>query len=339
MIRAAVNGYGTIGRRVADAIAAQPDMSLVGVAKMKPDYRAKLAVEKGYRVYSADEKSKSAFRDSNVECSGTASDLVSDSEIVVDCTPEDVGAANKKLYQQLGKKAIFQGGEEDETAGMSFVAQCNYEKAKGRTFVRVVSCNSTGLCRVLHAVDEEFGVAKARVVIARRAADPDEVGKGPIDAVVLDPISIPSHHGPDVNTVLPGFPVISMALKIPTTHMHLHSLIISLKDRKANEQGMIEKFASTPRVTLINGKKDGFKSTANIIDLAREKGRPRNDVYESVVWQDSIKVIDDELYFFMAVHQEAIVIPENIDAIRAMLGNGTRQESMSITNKSLGIDH
>jgi glyceraldehyde-3-phosphate dehydrogenase (NAD(P)) len=335
-IRVSVNGYGTIGRRVADAVASQPDMSLVGVAKIKPDYRARIAVEKGYKVYSADEKSKSAFTDAGAECAGTAKELVADSDIVVDCTPEDIGAENKKLYQQLGKKAIFQGGEEDETAGMSFVAQCNYEKAKGRSFVRVVSCNTTALCRVLSAVDEEFGISKARVVIARRAADPDEVGKGPIDAVVLDPIGIPSHHGPDVNTVLPNFPVISMAMKIPTTHMHLHSLIISLKGN-ASDQKVIEKFAKTPRVMLVSGKKEGFKSTANIIDYAREMRRPRNDVYESVVWKDSVKVLDNELYFFMAVHQEAIVIPENIDAIRAMVGDDTREESMKMTNRSLGI--
>ncbi len=336
MIRVSVNGYGTIGRRVADAVAAQPDMTLVGVAKMKPDYRAKIALEKGYEVYSGDEKSRLAFHDAGTESSGTARDLVSDSDIVVDCTPEDVGAENKKLYEQLGKRAIFQGGEEDATAGISFVAQCNYEKAKGRKFVRVVSCNSTALCRVLNAVDEEFGISKARVVIARRAADPDEVGKGPIDAVVLDPITVPSHHGPDVNTVLPNFPVISMALKIPTTHMHLHSLIVSLKSGATYEK-VEQKFSNTPRVMLVNGKKDGFKSTANIIDMAREMGRPRNDVYESIVWRDSIKVLDDELYFFMAVHQEAIVVPENVDAIRAMFGEDTRQESMAMTNKSLGI--
>lgn len=339
MIRVSVNGYGTIGRRVADAIAAQPDMQLVGVAKIKPDYRARLAAEKGYKVFAGDEKSQNAFRDAGITCSGTAKDLASDSDIVVDATPEDVGAVNKKLYEEVGKKAIFQGGEEDETAGMSFVAQCNYEKAAGRRFVRVVSCNTTALCRVLNAVDEDFGISKARVVIARRAADPDEVGKGPIDAVVLDPITIPSHHGPDVNTVLPNFPVISMALKIPTTHMHLHSLVVSLKDGNATDQRVLEKFGITPRITLVNGKKDGFKSTANIIDLAREMGRPRNDVYESVVWRDSVKVIDNELYFFMAVHQEAIVVPENIDAIRAMLDGGAREESMAVTNKALGIKH
>jgi glyceraldehyde-3-phosphate dehydrogenase (NAD(P)) len=73
------------------------------------------------------------------------------------------------------------------------------------------------------------------------------------------------------------------------------------------------------------------------MDLAREMKRSRNDIYESVVWKDSIKVIGSEVYFFMAVHQEAIVTPENVDAIRAMFGTMTKQESMRMTDHSLGI--
>jgi glyceraldehyde-3-phosphate dehydrogenase (NAD(P)) len=337
MIKVAVNGYNVIGKRVADAVALQKDMVLVGVAKTKPDYKARMALQKGYKVYAADEKSMKAFEKAQVTCSGLSKDMSAEADVIVDATPDEIGAANKAMYSSLGKKAIFQGGEEHEIAGLSFVAQCNYEKAKGRQFVRVVSCNTTALCRVLNSLDEGFGVAKARVVIARRAADPDEYKKGPIDAVVLDPATVPSHHGPDVNTVLPNFPVITMALKIPTTHMHLHSLIVSLKNRNISEKKVIEKLANTHRVMLVDSGEDGYKSTANIIDYAREIGRPRNDIYESVVWSDSVKVIDDEVYMFMAVHQEAIVIPENIDAIRAMGGGENREESISMTNRALGI--
>ena len=254
----------------------------------------------------------------------------------MDATPDEVGAANKAMYAGLEKKAIFQGGEEHEVAGTSFVAQCNYDQAIGKQFVRAVSCNSTALCRTLYSIDHEFGISKARVVIARRAADPDESSKGPIDAVVLDPVTIPSHHGPDVNTVLPNFPVISLAFKIPTTHMHLHSLLVSLKGKTSTEK-VVECLAATPRVMLVSSKMDGFKSTANIVDLAREMRRPRNDIYEAVVWRDSVKVEGDELYFFMAVHQEAIVTPENVDAIRALTGTMSKEDSIKKTDASLGI--
>jgi len=335
--RVAVNGYNVIGRRVADAVSLQPDMELVGVAKMKPDYKARSAVEKGYRVYCGDEKGEKAFREAGIPLAGFSKDLVSQSDVVIDATPEDIGSANKRMYESLGKKAIFQGGEEHDVAGTSFVAQCNYDSAINKDFVRVVSCNTTALCRVLHSIDESFQISKANVVIARRAADPDESSKGPIDAVVLDPVSIPSHHGPDVNTVLPNFPVISMAMKIPTTHMHLHSLIVSVKGTNPTDAQVVDKLSKTPRIMLVASKKDGIKSTANVMDLARELGRPRNDVFEAVVWRDSVKVIGSEIYFFMAVHQEAIVTPENVDAIRAITNSASATDSIRMTDKSLSI--
>jgi len=336
MINVAINGYGVIGRRVADIVDMQPDMKLAGITKVHPDYKAHSAIQKGYRVYGIDDKSRNALTDAGIPTQGTMKDLVSQVDVVVDASPGDVGDQNLALYKEMGKKAVFQGGEEHELTGLSFVAQCNYDKAKNKQFVRVVSCNTTGLCRVLNSLDEAFGITKANVVIARRATDPDDSAKGPIDSVVLDPVSIPSHQGLDVNTVLPNFPVVSMAFKIPTTHMHLHSLIVSVKGA-ASADSVINKLENTTRVMLINGKKDGFKSTANIIDLAREMGRPRNDIYESVVWRDSVKVIGNEIYFFMAIHQESIVTPENIDAIRALYGKNEKSESIAMTNKTLGI--
>ncbi len=335
MIRVGVNGYNVIGRRIADAIALQLDMKLVGVAKVRPDYKAQFAIQRGYRVFASDEKSRKSFESAGLSCSGVAKDLVNECDVVVDATPEDVGRLNKPIYEELGKKAVFQGGEEHELAGISFVAQCNYDQAKNRQFVRSVSCNTTALCRALHSIDSRFGIEKANVVIARRAADPDESGKGPIDSVVLDPATIPSHHGPDVNTVLPNFPVISMAMKIPTTHMHLHSLIVTLKNQ-TDTDSVVDQLQKTPRMMFVQSK-EGFKSTGNIVDYARELGRPRSDIYESVVWKDSIKAIGREVYIFMAVHQEAIVTPENIDAIRAITGTMEKDESIRTTNKALGI--
>lgn len=48
-IKVAVNGYGVIGERVADAVAAQPDMELADVAELAPrrmrsDYGARAGV-------------------------------------------------------------------------------------------------------------------------------------------------------------------------------------------------------------------------------------------------------------------------------------------------------
>lgn len=45
--RVAVNGYGVIGKRVADAVALQDDMKLLGVADIVSDYRMRVAVWSG----------------------------------------------------------------------------------------------------------------------------------------------------------------------------------------------------------------------------------------------------------------------------------------------------
>jgi len=268
---------------------------------------------------------------------GTLNDLLQRVDLVVDGAPDDMGPTNKAIYKQAKVRAIFQGGEEHELTGTSFVAQCNYEAAAGKDMIRVVSCNTTGLCRTLGAVDKAIGVSRARAVLARRATDPDDVKKGPIDAVVLDPTTLPSHHGPDVQTVLPNIPIVTMAFKVPTTHMHLHSLILSLK-KGATKEEVVRALQVAPRLNLVDGK-SGFKSTANIMDWARERGRDRNDVYEANVWKDSVTVVDGEAYMFLGVHQEAIVVPENIDAIRALTGGYSREESMKMTDESLGIAH
>jgi glyceraldehyde-3-phosphate dehydrogenase (NAD(P)) len=337
MIRVGVNGYGTIGRRVADAVRKQKDMELVGVSAAHPHYKYGVAREKGIDLYALDMKSLESFNSAGYTLRGTLHDLLQRVDIVVDGAPDDMGPTNKAIYQQAKVKAIFQGGEEHELTGTSFVAQCNFEEAAGKQMIRVVSCNTTGLCRTLNAIDKGVGVSRARAVLARRATDPDDVKKGPIDAVVLDPTTLPSHHGPDVQTVLPRIPIVTMAFKVPTTHMHLHSLIVSLKT-PATREDVVRALQAAPRLNLVDGK-SGFKSTANIMDWARERGRDRNDVYEATVWRDSVTVVDGEAYMFLGVHQEAIVVPENIDAIRAVMGGYNREDSMRMTDESLGITH
>ena len=228
MVNIGINGAGVIGRRLADAIQLQSDMNLIGVIKVKPDYKAKILQDKGITVYGANSESNIRMQKAGIESKGIAQDLVNKVDIMIDATPENIGAEYKKMYSNAGCKAIFQGGEKHELTNTSFVAQCNFNDALGKDFVRTVSCNTTALCRSLKAINEVSKIKKARVVIARRATDPEDNKKGPIDAVSLDPITIPSHHGSDVNTVLPDIKIITLAYKIPTTHMHLHSILLTL---------------------------------------------------------------------------------------------------------------
>jgi glyceraldehyde-3-phosphate dehydrogenase (NAD(P)) len=336
MIKVAINGYGTIGKRVADAVAAQKDMKVIGVSKTKPSAEAYIAKQRGYPLYIADIAKKTAFDKAKIPVAGSVEDMLKQADIVVDATPGDVGAKNKPLYEKLGVKAIFQGGEEHEVAGFSFNSDCNYKEAIGKQFVRVVSCNTTGLCRIINTIDKEFGVGMVRAIMVRRGSDPGEIKKGPIDAVVLDPVAVPSHHGPDVQTVLPLIPIVTMAMIVPTTMMHMHAVQITTKKELSREK-VIELIEKHPRMGLVRSA-TGIKSTAELKEFAMDLGRQRSDLYENCIFEGSISATGKDLYFFQAIHQEADVVVENIDAIRAMTGiEKDAAKSVKMTNDALGL--
>jgi glyceraldehyde-3-phosphate dehydrogenase (NAD(P)) len=46
---------------------------------------------------------------------------------------------------------------------------------------------------------------------------------------------------------------------------------------------------------------------------------------------------DDDLYLFQAIHQESDVVPENVDAIRAVTNAADAEESIETTNEALGM--
>ncbi|UGV41240.1 type II glyceraldehyde-3-phosphate dehydrogenase [Methanococcoides orientis] len=331
--KVAINGYGTIGKRVADAVMLQDDMEIIGIAKTRPNFETVIAQEKGYPVYTLADRVE-AMEKEGIDVAGTVEEMIEAADVVVDCTPGKIGATNKELYEKAGTKAIWQGGEAHDLAGCSFNAETNYEEALGKDFVRVVSCNTTGLCRVLSPLDKEFGVKKARVTLMRRSADPNDIKHGPINAIVPNPITLPSHHGPDVKTVIPGIDVATTAVKLPTTLMHMHTINLEL-EKECTAEDVKNILAEQSRVRFVG---QGITSTAEIMELAKDLGRPRGDMWENCIWDESITMYEGELYFFQAIHQESDVIPENVDAIRAMMElESEGQKSIAETNSKMGI--
>ncbi len=331
-----INGYGTIGKRVADAVAAQDDMKIVGVTKRTPNFEAKRAMELGYDIYMSAPNKENLFEEAGIAVKGTIDDLYDKVDILVDCTPGGIGAKNMEQYKKEGVKGIFQGGEKHENIGKSFNSFSNFDDALGADYVRVVSCNTTGLCRTLNPIKELGGIKKVRAVMVRRGADPGQVKKGPINSIVPNPPTVPSHHGPDVQTVMYGLNIITMAILVPTTLMHQHNLMVELESEVTIDD-VIDTFEKTPRVILVEASR-GLGSTAEIMEYAKDIGRPRGDLFEIAVWKESLNIVDNELYYMQAIHQESDVVPENVDAIRAMLEMETDPEkSIARTNKNMGI--
>ena len=157
----AINGYGTIGKRVADAVAAQDDMKVIGVSKTRPNYEARTAVEeKGYDLYIGIPERANQFKEAGIEIAGTVEDMIQEADVVVDCTPGTIGPQNLEMYKKAGVKAIYQGGEDHELTGLSFNAISNYDDSYGKDYTRVVSCNTTGLTRTLSTIDPIADIKK-----------------------------------------------------------------------------------------------------------------------------------------------------------------------------------
>ena len=331
-----INGYGTIGKRVADAVSAQDDMKIVGVTKRTPNFEAKRAVELGYDIYMSAPDRENLFEEADIPVKGTINDLYDKVDVIVDCTPGGVGAKNMADYEKAGVKGIFQGGEKHDQIGRSFNSFSNFDESIGADFTRVVSCNTTGLCRTLNPIKELAGIKKVRAVMVRRGADPGQVNKGPINSIVPNPPTVPSHHGPDVQTVMDGLNITTMAILVPTTLMHQHNLMVEL-DSSVSVDDVLDALESTPRVIPVEAS-SGLGSTAEIMEFAKDLGRPRGDLFEIAVWKESLNIVDNELFYMQAIHQESDVVPENVDAIRAMLEMETDpQKSIAKTNKNMGI--
>lgn len=335
-IRVAVNGYGVIGKRVADAVAAQPDMTLVGVADVATDWRTRTAAMRDIPVFAGTAEATVAMRDAGVPLAGDIDDLLGRIDAVVDATPKGVAARNLERYRAAGVKAVLQGGEAHSTTGHSFVAQANYASAVGRDATRVVSCNTTSIVRVLGALQDAGLLSRARGVLMRRATDPWESHLGGVMNTIVPEPAIPSHQAPDARTVLPDLDVVTMAAKAAHTRTHNHYWSLQLSRRAAHDE-VLDALRAAPRIAFIR-MADGLVALNTTIELMTDLDRPRGDMWEVAVWEDVLTVDGDEAYLTYQVDNEAIVVPESIDAVRALTEAAeTAADSMAVTDGALGL--
>ncbi len=335
-VRVAINGFGTIGKRVADAVARQPDLELVGVTKTQPSFEARRAAEKGYPLYLAGDKGPSAFEAAGLKVAGTLGDLLAKVDVVVDAAPDKVGTRNRELYQRAGVRAIFQGGESADVAEASFNALGNFAACRGKRSLRVVSCNTTGIARAAAVLRASWGVDHWEVTLVRRAADPAESKRGPLNGIVPT-MQLPSHHGPDVRSIFPDLTIATTAVVVPTTLMHVHVNHARLKRAPADAREVLDTFRRSPRFLLF-APWEHVDGTPQVMEYARDRGIGFNDVMENVLWEDGVRLDGRDLYFFQAIHQESVVVPENVDAIRALFDLAPDgPTSIAMTDRALGL--
>ena len=335
-VRVAINGYGVIGKRVAEAIGLQDDMILAGISDVAADWRMHVATRKGFTLYGATRDHAQAMKQAGLDVAGTLDDLLKQVDVVIDCTPKKFGAKNAEAYRQAGIKFIVEGGEEHAVTGHSFVAEANYATAVGRQATRIVSCNTTSIVRTLTALKRAGLLRRARGTLLRRATDPWESHLGGIMNTLVPESHIPSHQGPDAQSVDPELDVVTMAVKVPETIGHLHSWSVQLT-RLAEKPEVLAAFKAFSRIALISWG-DGLSGINTVKELMADLGRPRENLYEVALWEDMLTVQGDEAFYAYLVDNQAIVVPETIDAIRALTGLETDPNaSIGKTNAALGI--
>ncbi len=335
-IRVGVAGYGVIGQRLADGVALQDDMELVGVADVAPTLPVMALYEKGmpYKLYTAVPEKRHLLTDRGIPVSGTLEELVQSVDIMLDATSAGIGAKNKELYKKHGVKAIFQGGESNAVADVFFHGYANYEKGLGADYLKLTSCNTTGLIRAIDCIDRAVGVSKTAMTIIRRVADPGDYHRGLTNALQVD--AAPSHQALDLMTIMPHIEATGILVHTPVTHGHIITPIVSTKKPISKEE-LLELFEAHPRIRVVR-LSEGFLGNASLFKYARDLGNSRGDMYEIAVWEESIVKSGEDIMFAINIPQEAVVIPENIDAIRAAMGmQSSREEGTAKTNANLGM--
>lgn len=363
-------GCGTVGQRVRDAISRQDDMEVFAVVTRSAKENVLIPHYNGIKVYTSSPNELERFKQLGISDIGTLDDLFkykNSFDVIIDCTDDGFGKKNlENYYRSNGFKVIFQGGEKADIAEASFSALSNYEEAAGKNYIRVVSCNTTGSSRLLKILDDNYNILMAYGYLERRGNDPHQESKLPRGSQTT--IEVDSHQGKDITTVLKNLKgkIRTDAKKVDKQEFHSHYWTIDLEKKPSLDEIKCLLKNSTRIITLSD--KFMFKDDGKIKFYMRDRARTNGgtgDVYETIVWPEEFIRVDKSLYPVDKVHQEGkehyeieelyvckegtkvslqilvdqqcIVVPETVDAVRAMFNMASKQESIEKTNKSLGI--
>lgn len=335
-VRVGVAGYGVIGMRLAEGVVRQEDMELVGVADIAPTLPVRSLAERGmpYALFTAADDAAERLEQARIPVSGSFDELIASVDIMLDAAPGGVGAKNKTHYVQAGVKAIFQGGENSEVADVFFHGYGNYEKGVGRDYLKLTSCNTTGLVRVIDCLDRAAGITRTAITIIRRVADPGDTHRGLVDSLMLE--AIPNHQAVDLMHIMPHVSATGLLVHAPVTHGHIITVLATPRT-PMSKQEIVDAFAAHPRIRVVRIA-DGFNTNTSLFNYARYLGHPRGDLYEVAVFEETIGHSGDDIMFAVHIPQESVVIPETMDGIRAALSLQTDQaEAVGLTNKFLGM--
>ena len=312
-----VNGYGSIGSRVAKFIKDDPDIQIIGVGKYSPDKKVQSAIDNGFSVFVPKNKIDD-FKE--YEITGSIESALNDCDLVIDASPSGQGYLNKKnIYEPKDVMVIYQGGEtvfgDNAVSDLLFNSRANYVDAFGKKHVMQGSCNVTGMGRILSPLREKYSqnLERIDVTLVRRSADLEQTDKEVIDTIEM---AEKPHHGDDVKSYLgEDAPLFVRAIKIPTRQMHLHIMDIRFKTNAPTPNEIHQLFKDEYGVSILWAA----KGTKDIRDFAENSKFNFKDTNMIHIHANMTQSIGDTVQLFYSDDQTGIVIPENHMLLQAML--------------------
>jgi len=326
-----VNGYGSIGSRIAQFIKDDPEIEVLGIGKHSPDYKVGDAVANGFSVFVPKSK-ENDFKEFDIV--GNIETILDECDLIIDASPGGHGFKNKiNLYEPKNLMAIYQGGEsvtgENAVSDLLFNSRVNYSDAFEKRHVMQGSCNVTGMGKILEPLRKKYGskIKRFDVTLVRRSADIEQIDKDVIDTIEL---AQSPHHAEDVKSYLgKDSPLFVRAIKVPTRQMHLHIMDVRFDGKAPPVNEIHDLFKDEFGIAVLwtaNGTKD-------VRDFANTMNFSFKDTNMIHIHANMTVNIDDTIQIMYSDDQTGIVIPENHMLMQAMLFKKSYTESFEHTEK------
>jgi len=331
-----VNGYGTIGSRIAKFIKDDSDIVVIGIGKHSPDEKVQHAINDGFSVYVPEDKNDN-FKDYNI--SGSIESILDNCDLVIDASPGGKGFLNKKnIYESRDIKAIFQGGEtifnSNTVADVLFNSRVNYADAFDKKYVMQGSCNVTGMGRILNPLREKYAdkLTRIDVTLVRRWADLEQTDKQIDDTIEM---TENPHHGTDVKAFFgKDIPIFVRAIKVPTRQMHLHIMDIRFNENAPTSDEIHELFKNEYGIAILWRA----KGTKDVRDFAESTKFNFKDTNMLHIHANMTTSIGDTIQLMYSDDQTGLVIPENYMLLQAMLFQRDYKDALKRTEKLFNMD-
>lgn len=251
----------------------------------------------------------------------SADEALDQADVVIDCTPSDVGLSNKEQHylprRAPGKGFIAQGSEfgfgKMYARGVNDAALIPGEDQ----FLQVVSCNTHNLAVLIQTIAQEsgLGLEEAKFVCMRRSNDISQTSSFTPSPQVgkHDDPKFGTHHARDAHhlfkTLGQELNLFSSAVKLNTQYMHAVHFSLKLNGKITKDE-VIDLLKANDRVALT------WKNSANLVfSFGRDHGHYGRILNVAVVVVPSLTVVNDrEVVGFCFTPQDGNSLLSSISA-------------------------